>query len=383
MNSTKIYFPNLNGIRFIAAFLVIVYHIEQLKSVKGFDNYWGKLDFVDNIGMLGVVLFFALSGFLITYLLLAEEETFGKIDIRKFYVRRILRIWPLYFLIVVSALLIFPNIEMLVLPDFGKDRIFNGIYLKIFLYAIFLPNLVLSQLDVVPYASHTWSVGTEEQFYLLWPLLLRKFKKHRLRLMFFIVGFYITLRALLLAGFLDFVPFSRNLSKFWLLFNIDCMAIGGIFAILLVNKSKYLKYLRNTTLFYIILGITVCMLILGVHIPFVHFETYALLFGLIILNFASNDTIAINLENKVLNYLGSISYGLYMYHPITIIFSLAICTYFNVVSNWVIYPLTLLLTILLAGLSYRYFEKFFLRYKQRFSKIVSGNEAMPKTDLEQ
>lgn len=171
MNKQKIYFPNLNGLRFIAAFLVIIHHIEQFKSISNFENYWDKIPFIGIIGKLGVILFFVLSGFLITYLLLTEEQSFKKISIGKFYVRRILRIWPLYFFIILLAFLILPNIDLFVLPNFDKDVIYSNLFLKLLLYAIFFPNLVLSLLGVVPYASHTWSIGTEEQFYLVWPVL--------------------------------------------------------------------------------------------------------------------------------------------------------------------------------------------------------------------
>ena len=90
----KIYFPNLNGLRFIAAFMVIVHHVEQFKSLFGLENVFHESPFISIVGKLGVVLFFVLSGFLITYLLLVEEEVTGTISIKSFYIRRFLRIWP-------------------------------------------------------------------------------------------------------------------------------------------------------------------------------------------------------------------------------------------------------------------------------------------------
>ena len=74
MNKQIIYFPNLNGLRAIAAFLVIIHHIEMFKFTVKIDNYWLTLPFIGIIGKLGVILFFVLSGFLITYLLLTEEK---------------------------------------------------------------------------------------------------------------------------------------------------------------------------------------------------------------------------------------------------------------------------------------------------------------------
>src|SRR5262245_16271974 len=103
----RIYFRNLNGLRFIAALLVIIHHIEQLKYIFGMPNNFSS-SFVQIIGELGVILFFVLSGFLITYLLLEEEKRTDTIAVRNFYLRRILRIWPLYFLIVIIALAILP-----------------------------------------------------------------------------------------------------------------------------------------------------------------------------------------------------------------------------------------------------------------------------------
>ena len=105
-----------------------------------------------------------------------------------------------------------------------------------------------------------------------------------------------------------------------------------------------------------------------------HFEFYALLFGIIILNFASNKKIKISLENKVLNFLGNISYGLYMYHPIGIVLAIVISLSIDLSTNWFIYPISFLTTIAMAWLSYKYFESYFLKLKNRFSYIISGKE---------
>jgi peptidoglycan/LPS O-acetylase OafA/YrhL len=372
MLKQRVYFPNLNGLRFIAVFLVIIHHIEQLKSISNIENYWGKIPFIGIIGKLGVVLFFVLSGFLITYLLLTEEHTHKKISIRKFYLRRMLRIWPLYFLIIILAFLILPNINLFTLPGCGKDVIYSNLFLKLFLYAIFFPNLVFS---FVPYASHTWSIGTEEQYYLVWPIILKYFKKHRIILMLFIIFSYLAFGSILSTHYSDDLPFRDIIRLFWPRFNIDCMAIGGIYAILLFQKNRFLKLIQNNTIFYLTLILVIFLMIKGIYIQYFHYESYAVLFGIIILNFASNDRIKISLENRLLNYLGNISYGLYMYHPIGIVLAIAISTSIGFTTNWLIYPLSFILTIILAGLSYKYFESFFLKFKDRFSIVLSGNRA--------
>ena len=93
---SKFYFRNLDGIRFIGALMVIIHHIEQNKSVFGIRNAWTN-SVIQSIGPLGVNLFFTLSGFLITYLLIHEYNSNKAIDIKSFYIRRILRIWHCIF----------------------------------------------------------------------------------------------------------------------------------------------------------------------------------------------------------------------------------------------------------------------------------------------
>ncbi|MES2618323.1 MAG: acyltransferase [Bacteroidota bacterium] len=370
MVNEKVYFPNLNGLRFIAAAMVIVHHIEQLKSLVNLDSYWEKIQSIFIIGKQGVVLFFVLSGFLITYLLLSEEKNFKVFNIRKFYIRRILRIWPLYFLIIILSFFVLPNIDFFILPDYGKDVIYDNITLKLFLYAIFFPNLVNAYWGIIPYASQTWSIGTEEQFYLIWPLLLKWIKKYRIVLMVLIVVVYAIINQFFVSSYSDNIPFKIILEPFWTTFRIDCMAIGGLFAILLFKENKYIL---NKFLFYIVIVIAIVLLIKGIYFPYyIHSVLYATLFGIIIVNFAANKKIKISLENRLLNYLGSISYGLYMYHPIGIIISIVIAKSLNFPSNWIIYPLSFSITILMAGLSYKYFESFFLKFKPKFSIIKSG-----------
>lgn len=374
MDKRKIYFPNLNGLRFIAAFLVIIHHIEQFKSISKFDNYWGSSPFIGIIGKLGVILFFVLSGFLITYLLLAEEKSFKTISIKKFYVRRMLRIWPLYFLIVILSFLVLPNIDLFILPGFNKEEVYSNLWLKLFLYAIFFPNLVLALFGLVPFASHTWSIGTEEQFYLVWPVLLKYVRKQRILLMLFIIVGYVIMNLALSTHYTDMLPFKRPIRSFWSMFNIDCMAIGGIFAILLFQKSKLLSIFQNSILFYSSLTLVTILIIQGAHIPYIHFEVYSVLFAIIILNLASNKNIKLSLENRVFNYLGNISYGLYMYHPIAIVLALVISTHLDYTENWLIYPLSFAMAIAMASISYKYYESFFLKFKLKFSNILSGNQ---------
>ncbi len=371
----RVYFPNLDGLRFIAALLVIIHHVEQIKSIYRIPNHWNSA-FVQIIGEQGVVLFFVLSGFLITYLLLEEEKTTGTIRVKDFYVRRILRIWPLYFLIIFLALAILPRIPMFVLPDFDNEYVYRHLLKKIMLFLFFLPNLVSPLAGIVPYASQTWSIGTEEQFYLAWPMVMKHIRKHRIALMLLIIFGYIFVARALWSSHSDFLPFKETINTFWLVFNIDCMAIGGFFAILLHSRHKLLRYFNNNLVFYASLIIVSYMLGKGIHIEHVYKESYALFFGLLILNFASNPNIHIKFEAGFLKYLGRISYGLYMYHPIGIVLAMALVMRAGFSSDYVIYPLSLALAIGIAALSYQYFESYFLKFKTNYSTVKSGDDAL-------
>ncbi len=107
-NKKTFFFSGLNSLRFFASLAVVITHIELLKGVFGYKHNWNTPVFF-NLGGLGVYFFFVLSGFLITFLLLKEKELFGEIKIKAFYIRRILRIWPLYYFICVLGFFILQN----------------------------------------------------------------------------------------------------------------------------------------------------------------------------------------------------------------------------------------------------------------------------------
>ena len=377
-SSNKVYFKNLNAIRCIAAFLVIIHHIEQFKDVFHLPNSWSN-PVVESIGRLGVILFFVLSGFLISYLLFKEKEVTNTISIKDFYLRRILRIWPLYFLIIFASLFLLPNISFFTLEGFGKDVVWNNLFYKIIMFVFFLPNLVLNVYGAIPYASQTWSIGAEEQFYLVWPGLNKKIK-NKWALMFGVIFFYIIVKF-----FIQFLPsqIKEVFKGFWLSTPIDCMAIGGLFAFVIYDNSSIVlrirKILFSKITQIIVFLITSVFILINFHLTFLdkyfHFELYAILFGILISNFAANENRIFSLENRVSNYLGKISYGMYMYHPIIIVLCIKIGIMFNLLNNFVLYPLVFLLVIMISGLSYELYEKRFINKKAKYSKIISGESA--------
>jgi peptidoglycan/LPS O-acetylase OafA/YrhL len=366
----KLYFPNLNGLRFIAAFFVIINHTEQLKAFYHIGD--GVLsDFEKNIGKLGVMLFFVLSGFLITYLLITEERSFGLIHTKKFYVRRFLRILPVYTLLIILVFFILPFFTFWEIPSLTDPIDTN--FITIFLLHIFLiPNVATAVYGFIPYIAQAWSIGTEEQSYLMWPVLLKKFKKHRLSLMIGIVVFHFSVRIILSNKLFLPIPHRDIINKFWMHFNIDSIAIGSIFAILIMNRMNIVKYILNTNFFYIVVFITITLLVMGVRVPYFHYQFYSFLFGIIIVNLAVNANLKNVLEWKVINYLGKISYGIYMYHFLVLIPVLIFVSNIKLDNNIIIYSLILSITIAISSLSYHYFETFFLKIKAKFAFIKSG-----------
>jgi peptidoglycan/LPS O-acetylase OafA/YrhL len=379
VETERIYFPNLNGLRFIAALLVIVHHLEQFKWRLHMKSRWMTSAFVAVIGKLGVVLFFVLSGFLITYLLLVEERNSGAICVGKFYVRRALRIWPLYFLTIGLGLVVFPHVSALVVPGLRTGMGLDNSGLRLALYLAFLPNLAQAWLGTVLYVSHTWSIGTEEQFYLLWPLVLSASRKLRPVLIASTGLLCLVARVVLSGDFVD-LPFKRVVVGFLGLFNIDCMAIGGFAALLAFRQSRHLRWLRSAPLFFVTTCLLVVLLGKGIRFPVFHYQIYALLFAVLILNLATKPGMTTGLESGPLRYLGTISYGLYMYHPACIVLSIWLARQAGLTSDLVLYPLAIGLVVAVAAASYQLFERPFLRAKARFTVVASG-DAPPGADL--
>src|SRR6056297_394494 len=170
--SGRIYFPYLDVIRFVAAFMIIIYHsygswrgwFGEVGFLSG-DTYttltgFGKLvnRFLGNFEI-GVDIFFLLSGFLITYILLMEKERYGKINIKNFLIRRTLRIWPLYFMLIAVA----PFLVSWLNED-APNYLANALFVSNF-------HTINTGKWMYPFA-HFWSICIEEHFYLVWPFII-------------------------------------------------------------------------------------------------------------------------------------------------------------------------------------------------------------------
>lgn len=180
--------------------------------------------------------------------------------------------------------------------------------------------------------------------------------------MILIILFYVGIN-LVLAKLSIYGQFWQVLSNFWSLFNIDCMAIGGIFSVIYYDgHNKISKILFRKIVFFPVVLITVICLICGIKFSFLHYEVYAFLFGVIIFNLACNEDYKKMLEYKLPHYLGSISYGMYMYHLIALQIGIQCAIYFK--NDIFVYLITIPLTILFSAISYEYFEKYFLKFKR-------------------
>jgi peptidoglycan/LPS O-acetylase OafA/YrhL len=239
--------------------------------------------------------------------------------------------------------------------------------------------LVLNLFGPVSYASQTWSIGAEEQFYLVWPFLM-KYIKNKWVLMFGVIFGYIFIK-------FSFHLLPRNefitiFNGYWISTPIHCMAIGGIFALLIYTNSSTIKFIRKQLFAkstqVIVLAATTFSIAIGFNFPHFNDEFYATLWGILISNFAANKNRLFSMENALSNYLGKISYGLYMFHPIVIVFSIKTLEYINIENDFILYPLVLIVLIVVSALSYEFFENIFINKKVKYSTILSGANATEK-----
>jgi peptidoglycan/LPS O-acetylase OafA/YrhL len=395
----KEYFKGLDSLRFFAALAVFFTHVELIKKFTGFGSHWidpeeritkftvfqsvmsKEIDPLSPLiaysSALGVVFFFVLSGFLITFLLLKEKEQNNSIAIKKFYLRRALRIWPLYYLIFILGFFVLPYFDFFAVP--GQDNFFQqNFWGNLLLYACFMPNLAFAiYTTAVPNIGQSWSIGVEEQFYLLWPLLIRK-SKNVLKSILWIAGTIITLKGLILLS----APFVKIeslivLKKFLAMSKLECMALGGLGAYFLFHKKEQLLHIIYKPLSQILSVIMIPILIY--FIPTALEDILHLLFSIsflvIILNVAGNEKSLLKFENRVLQYLGRISYGFYMFHVMCIVFTIHTLDKYIGLNNDIttpqhilLYGISFLLTVAVSSLSYHIFEMAFIRLKDKYAQ---------------
>ncbi|POR14077.1 hypothetical protein BWK58_15470, partial [Flavobacterium columnare] len=202
--------PNLTGLRFLLVFLVVIFHIPQFCQNRGFP-YFNNLSIL-NKGEEAVYMFFSLSGFLIIQQLYVEKSVIYSINLKKFFFRRILRIFPLYYLVLTFGLIYY----RLILPFFGFDYENNyNLAYGILLSYTFFPNIFASY-SPGGIIEILWSIGIEEQFYLLIaPLIyIIPLKKINQILLVFTIFFF-------LIYFSELIIFLRNYNMLFFYFSFS------------------------------------------------------------------------------------------------------------------------------------------------------------------
>ncbi|GEM52396.1 acyltransferase family protein [Empedobacter brevis] len=343
--------PNLTQLRFFLASLVILFHIAEFCKNRGFPYYNDLAVFFK--GTEAVYVFFTLSGFLIIRNLIQEKTSTDTIDLKRFYKKRILRIFPLYYLILIFGFIYYNYvIELFGYSNDNNYNLIQGLSLGLTFFANILatykPGGILEIL---------WSIAIEEQFYLLIaPIFLIINKKNILKFLFiFTVVYFIIYH----------IPFLDILRKYKMLFFY--FSAGGFFSYI----SLYKAYKLNAVLKSIILVLFITSLTTNIFINNLNDLLYHSVCTII---FSSSIYVLSLQPYKILNndwlkYLGKISYGIYMYHAIVfqiVGFLFLRLTYLDPVLFILLFYFSVFtITILISAISYKYFETTFLKLKNK------------------
>lgn len=369
MPETKLYFHSLNAIRFLAFFRVFLLHLPPNEGTPFLTTLFSG-------GEIGVDLFFVLSGFLITYLLCKEKMGKGRIDKKAYLARRTLRIWPLYFLGVAIA-----YAGNYVAETMGMERA-AGYQPHPFFSLSFLENYRMIYLDAFPNGAPLrafWSLCVEEHFYLLWLLLFIFIKPANMpvTLLFLWAGSIIYKIA-----FFQLYP----LKVFYdidLISKLDFFCLGGLSGYYLSFKyEKLILMIRRISVsfrtFLIILIILFFLfyqfIIQLSRIDAIYFPAIsAALFSILILLIVTLEKSFFSNPGNIINRMGKISFGLYVYHTVIISVLLVLANKAGIdlktsLLNYTLFCLTcFILTVIISSLSYNYFESFFLKLKKKYA----------------
>lgn len=345
------YIPQLDGLRAFAVFLVLLSH--------GLNTAGGPaiLKAFAGFGGLGVQLFFILSGYLITGILLhaKNEQNYFK----NFYARRGLRIWPLYYAILAIAFLTMPFARAY------SDH--PNVHVSFAVYVFYLQNIVYGHARVPAILGPTWSLAVEEQFYLVWPLLVRFVSKRALiRVCIFLI----------LA-----VPVFRmfSLVDTWnTLCQLDALAIGALFACYR-DSLLYWKRFAGALLILLPAGVTMQLISGDGVLSALGIAKTILVYGsaaLLLRTLDDSSWFAAVFRNRFLCYVGKVSYGVYLFNSTLFAALFALLKHSSkyrlfaaqhaVLAEIIQFFAGCALVIAVAGFSYRYFEKPFLNMKRFF-----------------
>jgi len=344
------YLPGLQFVRFYAALSVIVFH-----TINDPSRWFGAplvAPLAQSVFLTGgdaVALFFVLSGFLITHVILSERAATGSFSPLWFYVRRALRILPLYYAIVVLGLIIFPAVfpGAAGMPPTDRRSLLGVVAL--------VPNLVYKS-EWRHLLAHLWSIGVEEQFYLVYPVLLVSLRSVPAALFSLVAVRWVCLLVWSL---------NHPIASFFTFAKFDCLGIGGLGAYAVHHCPRAIRLLHHPVLQCLAL-VGFGAILFGKPLTSLLYDPLkALVFVTYLVNVASNPRAYGVVENRVMRALGDLSYSMYMLH-VFVIFAMH---HLLVGAPW--YEPAMFLgciagTIGAAHLSFRYIETPFLRMKSRF-----------------
>ncbi len=393
MANQRIYFPGLDAIRAYAAVSVLIVHAEQLQILLGFkpvSGLFGVLKRLIPTGADSVTLFFVLSGFLITFLLLTEQRQTGGIDVGKFYLRRILRIWPLYYLLMAIGFIGLPAVlGYQHYPYIQPDAQWSS---KVLLFAAMMANVALSFLPAAIPVAHLWSIGVEEQFYLIWPNLMKWFGRRVPQ----VAVAVITTKVVLLLALAKFQAVHPPGWNWWLdgmviwlrLTRLESMAVGALAAWLVFRHREVVSRIAHRRA-----SGAIVLTLMGIHVAFfgsVGIGSELALAGLyaaLIVTLGCNPRPIVRLDRPIYRFVGRISYGVYMYHVPVMFLALQWLKRLNaagdvhLLQNMALLALLAGLSVAVATGSYYLFELPFLNAKRRFAVVPSGPTDQPPLDV--
>ena len=355
MDYQRKHFHTFDALRFLSFLLVFIHHIPVP------ENSWFYL--LTKSGDIGVSFFFVLSGFLISYILFFEKKNKKTINLKNFLAKRVLKIWPLFYALLLFAYLT-PQILKLLQLSFSNE----GYEPNWLMSALFLENYKMMFSDSFPNVSPLrvmWSLCIEEHFYIIWGLLFAFIPINKIK--------YLIIGSLVAANIFRGIFFYYNLPFLDVFTNIDYFAYGTIPAYILSFKKEVLIKIEKLSFAFkistSIFTLTLIFIASNLNFEWIKFIKpifFGSLFALI-LSFTITEKNSLKIKDtKWISRLGIYTYGLYLYH--TIIINLFIKLNNTLEFNWIIISiLSLITTILISILSYRIFEKQFLKLKVYFN----------------
>lgn len=365
MNTKKVYYPQLDAIRGISVLSVFIFH--AYKPILNESTIQKFIAFIlAHMGM-GLDVFFILSAFLLTYLGMNEFEKTGKFSFKNYFVRRVLRIWPLYFLLMFFSFVILKLVQhytgqQITLPPPQW-------------YLFFVSNFYYP--PHVFFLRLLWTLSVEEQFYILWGICLLFFQKN-LKVVIIILSIISTVFIV--------IQTLRGVGIYLhtLTYIIDMMA-GAFAAYSILKKNKLFLYFKELTtakqiVFYLFFPVMFTLyffltLLYNGYLndlvgEFVRFSFILWIASIIIIQMINEKKIWSLSNNQFLIYTGKISYGLYCFHGFVISFGIIFLQKIGLeLPSLLTAIIFLLLTFLVASLSYKFIEKPFLNLKDRLRKV--------------